>query len=80
MVHRTSQTRHPMTPHEQATKLVHDYYAKINGSPLGEVVNEEALSEAIERAKVHVSARIHLAKNPHALNHHKQVLNKLNEM
>jgi hypothetical protein len=80
-----------MTPHEQATKLVNDYYTRINGSPLGEVVNEEALSEAIERAKAFC---IELTRNekflmlewirdrinetdPHAW---QQVLNKLNEM
>lgn len=43
-----------MTPHEQAHKLVEDYYTIINGSPQGEIVNEEALSEAIERAREEV--------------------------
>jgi hypothetical protein len=74
-----------MTPHEQATKLVHDYYTRINGSPMSEVVNEEALSEAIERAKEEVRRTMNWVGSGNfkfcsILDSYTQVLNKLNKM
>jgi hypothetical protein len=74
-----------MSPEQQATKLVHDYYAIINGSPMSEVVNEEALSEAIERAKEEVRRTMNWVGSGNfkfcsILDSYTQVLNKLNEM
>ena len=73
-----------MTPHEQANKLVADYYEKTTGSPMGENVNQEALRQAIERAKARARSVLNYyldqTYDNGSYNWHSKILYKLNEM